>query len=73
MRRENQFLSWQKTASRLVPAHSKTPRSRETPNVISVRTELMPISLRKLRKLADVVSWVVQGQAGRTYDRLQCS
>ena len=35
-----------------VPDHSKSPRSRDTPNVISVGTGKMPISFKKAMKFA---------------------
>lgn len=39
-----------------VPAHSNKPWSRDTPNVMSVGTGGMPISLRKAMKFAGTVS-----------------
>ena len=35
-----------------VPDHSKSPRSRDTPNVISVGTGHMPMSFKKAMKFA---------------------
>jgi hypothetical protein len=40
-------------APKLVPAHSNSPWSLDTPNVISVGSVLTPILSRNLRKFAE--------------------
>jgi len=49
---ESRFLLWQKRVSRLVPAHSKRPPSRDTEKVISVGTVATPTRSRKRMKFA---------------------
>ena len=46
---------WQKSASKLLPDHSKAPRSRQTLKVIGVGTAATPMLLRKFRKFASRV------------------
>lgn len=52
MRGENMLLRWQNSASKLVPDHSKIPRSRQTLNVIGVGTAATPTWFKKFRKFA---------------------
>ncbi len=57
-----------------VPDHSKSPRSRDTPNVISVGTGNMPISFKKAIKFAATVSqWLSWIYIGFTNDKWRCS
>ena len=63
--RENKFFLWQNRLPRLVPAHSKAPKSRHTLKVISVGTVGTLILLKNSIKFATSQSVSVTERVGR--------